>query len=101
MSEEIAQSAADLALVERLTRERDALAIQVKALADQAADLTDDRDHWTLAARRAETALWELRRTIVRMREGGHELPGSLFHASFAWEEEDRGGLDEASGRRR
>ena len=54
MSEEIALAAADLALVARLTRERDALAIQVRALADQAADLTADRDHWTLEARRAE-----------------------------------------------
>jgi len=56
VSEEIALAAADLALVQRLTRERDALAIQVRALSDQAADLQADRGHWTLAARRAEQA---------------------------------------------
>lgn len=54
MSEEILLAAADLATVAQLRRERDALAIQVQALADQAADLVADRDHWTLAARAAQ-----------------------------------------------
>jgi len=32
-------------------------------------------------------ALMRLRRTIIRMREGGHELPASLFRESLEWEE--------------
>lgn len=54
MSEEIALAAADLATAAQLRRERDALAIQVRALSGQAADLVADRDHWTLAARAAQ-----------------------------------------------
>ena len=87
MSEEIATAAADLATIERLRSELNALALQVKALSDQASDLQADRDHWTLEARKAQRALHDLRRTIIQMRKAGHELPGSLFEASIVWEE--------------
>lgn len=52
MSEEIAVAAADLALIERLTRE--------------ANDLQADRDHWTREAQRLARALYVAERAVLR-----------------------------------
>jgi hypothetical protein len=48
-----------------------------------------------LEAERA--ALNDLRRTIILMRDAGHELPGSLFVETFAWED---AALEEGVGER-
>lgn len=72
MSEEIQLADANLAHIDRL---RELLAYEEL----RAADAERERD--TLKGK-----LHDLRRTIIRMRDSGHELPGSLMVETFEWE---------------
>ena len=78
----------DLMLEMMRSQERERIAVATYNQQQQSyRDLENLYNAMTERAQQAEQDLRDLRRTVVRMREGGHELPGSLFDESFRWTE--------------